>query len=211
MARLPFTHSASKRHAGSTFAVQSPPALAFQPVIFFPPTKTGTAPGATSGGSAEKTGVKHESLTASLAITETLTNNVKLTSSATAQSDLVSLITPQLTIDEKGTRTCLRGIIAAPAALYVRTGGENNKVYPSVNLLGNAEVLERAPSVLAARGFHPGPLEAFRRRLETGRLPADDLIDLYEQERSIPAVLRHLATLIPAKLVGAKPIGLVTG
>jgi hypothetical protein len=73
-----------------------------------------------------------------------------------------------------------------------------------------AEVLARAPEVLSARGFHPGPLEPFRRRLETGRLPADDLIDLYERERSIPAMLRHLATLIPAEVVGANPIGLVT-
>ena len=43
------------------------------------------------------------------------------------------------------------------------------------------------------RGFDPRPLESFRHRLETGRLPADDLIELYERERSIPAVLRHLA------------------
>src|SRR5207237_5838367 len=47
-----------------------------------------------------------------------------------------------------------------------------------------AEVLDRAPGVLAARGFDPGPLKPFRQRLETGRLPADDLIDLYERERS---------------------------
>ena len=65
--------------------------------------------------------------------------------------------------------------------------------------------------MLAARGFHTGPLDPFLRRLETGRLPADDLIDLYEGERSVPAVLRHLATLIPAEVVGANPIGLVTG
>ena len=57
----------------------------------------------------------------------------------------------------------------------------------------------------------PDRSSPFRRRLETGRLPADDLIDLYERERSIPAVLRHLATLIPAEVVGAKPIGMVTG
>jgi len=73
-----------------------------------------------------------------------------------------------------------------------------------------AEVLDRAPSVLAAWGFHPRPLEPFRRRLETGRLPADDLIDLYERERSIPAVLRHLAPLIPAETLQAQAIGLVT-
>ena len=34
--------------AQPVFAVQSPPALAFQPVIFFPPAKTGCAPGAAS-------------------------------------------------------------------------------------------------------------------------------------------------------------------
>src|SRR5262249_25874601 len=70
-----------------------------------------------------------------------------------------------------------------------------------------AEVLDRAPGLLAAWGFDPGPLEPFRCRLETDRLPADDLIDPLEPARSIPAVLRHLATLIPAEEVEAKPIG----
>jgi carboxylate-amine ligase len=74
-----------------------------------------------------------------------------------------------------------------------------------------AEVLERAPGVLAGRGFDPRPLEPFRRRLETGRLPADDLIDLFERERSIPAVLRHLATPVPAEGAGAKHLGTVAG
>jgi uncharacterized protein (PEP-CTERM system associated) len=101
-------------------------------------------PGATPAESAgERMALKRQSITPSIAITETLTNNVNLTPSATVQGDLVSLITPALTIDETGTRTCLRGTIAAPAALYVKTGGENNKVYPSLNLVGNAEILER--------------------------------------------------------------------
>jgi Glutamate-cysteine ligase family 2(GCS2) len=60
-----------------------------------------------------------------------------------------------------------------------------------------AQVLDRAPDVLARWGFDSRPLEPFRRRLETGRLPADDLIDLFRQEGSIPAVLRHLSALIP--------------
>jgi carboxylate-amine ligase len=60
------------------------------------------------------------------------------------------------------------------------------------------EVLDRAPGVLAGRGFDPTPLEHFRSRLAMGSLPADDLISLYERERSIPAVLRHLSTLVPA-------------
>ena len=65
-----------------------------------------------------------------------------------------------------------------------------------------AEVLDRAPGVLAVHGFDPGPLEPFRRRLETGRLPADDLVDLFEREGSIPGVLRHLAALAPWKTTG---------
>jgi carboxylate-amine ligase len=74
-----------------------------------------------------------------------------------------------------------------------------------------AEVLDRAPGVLADRGFDPRPLEPFRRRLESGRLPADDLIDLFEQERSIPAVLRHFQTLIPAECAGSKPLQVLAG
>jgi carboxylate-amine ligase len=74
-----------------------------------------------------------------------------------------------------------------------------------------AEVLDRAPGVLAGRGFDPRPLEPFRRRLEMGRLPADDLIDLFERERSIPAVLRQLATPIPAEGVGTRHVGSVAG
>lgn len=74
-----------------------------------------------------------------------------------------------------------------------------------------AEVLDRAPDVLAGRGFDPRPLEPFRRRLETGRLPADDLIALFERERSIPAVLRHLATPSPVERAGAKPLRTLAG
>jgi carboxylate-amine ligase len=73
------------------------------------------------------------------------------------------------------------------------------------------EVLDRAPGVLAGRGFDPGPLGTFRRRLETGRLPADDLIDLFERERSVPAVLRHFADLVPAGDAGPRPIKSVVG
>jgi carboxylate-amine ligase len=74
-----------------------------------------------------------------------------------------------------------------------------------------AEVLDRAPGVLAPRGFDPRPLDSFRFRLETGKLPADDLIDLFERERSIPGVLRHLATLVPAEGAAARPYRAVAG
>jgi hypothetical protein len=100
--------------------------------------------GTSSGGTAEqKTVAQYRPITPSISVTETLTNNVNLKPSSQAQSDLVSLITPELAIDERGTRTCLRGTIAAPATLYVKTGGENNKIYPSASLLGHAEVLEQ--------------------------------------------------------------------
>ena len=56
-----------------------------------------------------------------------------------------------------------------------------------------AEVLQSAPSVLDAYGFDPTPLKAFQKRLETNRLPADDIIDLYRQEQSVPDVLRQLS------------------
>jgi carboxylate-amine ligase len=60
-----------------------------------------------------------------------------------------------------------------------------------------SEVLGRAPAVLTKWGFDHRPLEPFRRRLETGRLPADDLVDLFEREGSIPEVLRRLSSLEP--------------
>jgi Glutamate-cysteine ligase family 2(GCS2) len=61
-----------------------------------------------------------------------------------------------------------------------------------------AEVLERAPAVLSKWSFDPEPLGRFRERLRTRRLPADDLVALFEAERSIPAVLRTRAALVPA-------------
>ncbi len=57
------------------------------------------------------------------------------------------------------------------------------------------EVLTRAPRVLEPWGFDCKPLDIFRGRLQTGRLPADEIIDLFEREKSIPAVLRLLAEL----------------
>src|SRR5262249_46325859 len=67
-----------------------------------------------------------------------------------------------------------------------------------------AEVLDRAPGVLARHGFEPRTLGRFHRRLATGRLPADELIDLYRRDHSIPGVLRHLATPIAAEDTEAK-------
>lgn len=60
-----------------------------------------------------------------------------------------------------------------------------------------SEVLSRAGRVLARHGFAAEALQPFQIRLETGRLPADELVELYRQEHSIPAVLRYLSVLVP--------------
>jgi carboxylate-amine ligase len=61
-----------------------------------------------------------------------------------------------------------------------------------------AEVLERAPTTLALHGFDAQALKPFAQRLSSGRLPADDFIGWFEDEPSIPSLLRRLSNLIPA-------------
>jgi uncharacterized protein (PEP-CTERM system associated) len=87
-------------------------------------------------------GPKQPPLVASVGITETLTNNVNLTSSNLAQTDLVTQITPQLNVNEQGTHASLNGFLAAPILLYARTT-ENNQIYPSIGLLGRVEAVDR--------------------------------------------------------------------
>ncbi len=86
----------------------------------------------------------------SIGLDETITNNVNLTAPDFAQGDLVTVITPHLRIDGDGRHTSLHGYVAAPIALYAKTGAENNYVYPSANLVGNLELYERFFQVEAA-------------------------------------------------------------
>jgi len=79
----------------------------------------------------------------SVALDETLTNNVNLQPPNTATGDLVTVITPTLAIDERSARTTLRGTVALPVALFAKTGALNNKAYPQANLLGNAEIYDK--------------------------------------------------------------------
>lgn len=58
------------------------------------------------------------------------------------------------------------------------------------------ELLTAAPAVLEKHGFDTSPLEEFRRRVATGRLPADDIIDQFSHTGSLPDVLRDRAELI---------------
>jgi hypothetical protein len=57
------------------------------------------------------------------------------------------------------------------------------------------EVLDRAPKTLADWGFETRTLTSFRERLDTSRVPADKIIEVFEREQSIPAVLRQFAGL----------------
>jgi carboxylate-amine ligase len=67
-----------------------------------------------------------------------------------------------------------------------------------------AEVLQRAPSTLASIGFDPFPLEPLARRLDSGRLPADEIVEWYREEPSIPQILRRLAGLAPRPQIGSR-------
>lgn len=76
-------------------------------------------------------------------ILETLTDNVNLAPSGSKKADMVSQITPGIRIHGKGARTSLDGFIASPIVLYARSDSGNNNVYPSANIVGNIEAIER--------------------------------------------------------------------
>jgi hypothetical protein len=62
-----------------------------------------------------------------------------------------------------------------------------------------AEVLHRAVNVLPQWDFDPTPLKPFVHRLATRRVPADEILALYQKDQSLPGVLKHLAVLHPEK------------
>ena len=82
-------------------------------------------------------------MTPSIALQETLTDNVNLQPAGSKEADLVTQLTPSLTFIGKGAHANLNGSISAPILLYARTGAENNYVYPIANILGNVEAIEK--------------------------------------------------------------------
>jgi len=78
-----------------------------------------------------------------ISVEETLTNNVNLDPNDTRRGDLVSQLTPGFSVRETGAHTSLAGFVTLPILLYVRTGSQNNKVEPNINLLGNWEVVDK--------------------------------------------------------------------
>jgi uncharacterized protein (PEP-CTERM system associated) len=79
----------------------------------------------------------------SVTVQETLTNNVDLAPSPNTRADLITEITPTITINETGGRTRLSGTVSLPTVLYARSGSENNHVYGQANLTGNVEAVDK--------------------------------------------------------------------
>jgi len=55
------------------------------------------------------------------------------------------------------------------------------------------ELITRAPAVLERCGFDPSALEEFHKRVDSGRLPADDIIDSFRASKSLANILRQRA------------------
>jgi len=69
------------------------------------------------------------------------------------------------------------------------------------------EVLTRATAVLDRFGFDTGPFSVMNRRLETGRLPADDIIEQFQEDESLADVLRTRTGLIVRSDASVDPSG----
>ena len=63
-------------------------------------------------------------------------------------------------------------------------------------------ILESAELIAQRFGFERRGLDEMWKRIDTQRVPADDLIDLFEQEKSIEGVLAHLTRFSSTKDVG---------
>jgi hypothetical protein len=59
-----------------------------------------------------------------------------------------------------------------------------------------SEVLTRIPVALEPWGFDCRSIESFRQRLETDHVPADDIVAIFQREKSLEATLRHLSNLV---------------
>jgi len=70
-----------------------------------------------------------------------------------------------------------------------------------------AQVLADAPAVLNRHGFDASPLKLMTERLETGRIPADDIIEQFQRHESLADVLRSRTGLIESDGGPADPSG----
>lgn len=80
--------------------------------------------------------------TASVLLQLTGTDNVNLSPSNAADGGLVTEITPSLAVNWKGNRTTLVGDVSLPVVLYLPSGVASDRVFPSVNLLGDLALVK---------------------------------------------------------------------
>ncbi len=80
--------------------------------------------------------------TASVILLETVTDNVNLVPSNAADGGAVTEITPSLGINHHANRTNLVGTIQLPVVIYAPSGVASDRVYPSVNLLGDVALVK---------------------------------------------------------------------
>lgn len=58
-----------------------------------------------------------------------------------------------------------------------------------------SDVLSQTEKICKSMGLSVGTLDVFWQRLETGRVPADDIIEFFRQEKTIEGTLHHLTIL----------------
>lgn len=58
-----------------------------------------------------------------------------------------------------------------------------------------AELLESAPATLKSFGFDSSSLLTLEKRLDSGFTPADEIIEMYQENKSLPGVLQNLSHL----------------
>ena len=81
-------------------------------------------------------------MTPSFRFESTLTDNVDLSPNDARKSDWVNQFTPELRFAWQGARSHFAGNVSLPILLYARTS-ENNYVAPTVDIAGNAELIEK--------------------------------------------------------------------
>jgi uncharacterized protein (PEP-CTERM system associated) len=79
---------------------------------------------------------------ASIGLQETYTTNVNLNPSNVAKSAFVTEITPSLGVRYVGPRAALVGDVSLPVVIYLPSDAANDKVYPTVNLLGDLTLVD---------------------------------------------------------------------
>lgn len=98
---------------------------------------------------------------------------------------LALLVDPDL----KGRTTDAR---RALDMIFVATGGLDGNMQSRAQ-----EVFDGAFRILPRLGLDPAPLEALTARLESGKVPADEIIASFRFSKSIPSVLKEICRLVP--------------